>query len=295
MPSAIQNSFPLTPPLTLPAGVSENELHSFLRSVRPVDAPEKEMENYCDQDWRRFVYTWGLVPQIGGKCLELGANPYFTTMLLKRFTGLELTLANYFRAEMPSQSVQEVTYRDWRTDQPATEPLNYRHFSVESEPFPFPDGVFDVVLFCEIIEHLQLDPAAVLKEINRVLKPGGTLILTTPNVSRLENVAKMIAGVNIYDPYSAYGAYGRHNREYNKNDLYLLLSYCGFDLEVMFTADVHHNHAAGFFPIEPLIPLLKSRAPDLGQYIFVRCQANRPSGAKKPAWLYRSYPAQELE
>lgn len=295
MSAALQSSFPLGPPLTLPAGVSEDQLHSFLRSVRPADAPEKEMENYCDQDWRRFVYTLGLVPQASGKCLELGANPYFTTMLLKHFTSLDLSLANYFGAGLPSQSAQEVTYRDWRTGQPVSELLSYCHFSVESEPFPFPDGVFDVVLFCEIIEHLQLDPAAVLKEINRILKPHGTLVLTTPNVSRLENVAKMIAGVNIYDPYSGYGAYGRHNREYNKHELHLLLSYCGFDIDAMFTADVHHNNAAGFFAVEPLIPLLKPREHDLGQYIFVRCQAKRPSGTKKPAWLYRSYPAQELE
>ena len=115
MSAAIQSSFPLSPPLTLPAGVSEDELHSFLRSVRPADAPENEMENYCDQDWRRFVYTLGLVPQVRGKCLELGANPYFTTILLKQFTSLELTLANYFTAGLPSESAQQVTYRDLRT------------------------------------------------------------------------------------------------------------------------------------------------------------------------------------
>ncbi len=36
-------------------------------------------------------------------------------------------------------------------------------------------------------------------------------------VSRLENVCRMIAGVNIYDPYSGYRPYGRHNRENNKH------------------------------------------------------------------------------
>jgi SAM-dependent methyltransferase len=216
-------------------------------------------------------------------------------MLLRHFTRLELTLANYFSPSIPAKAAQEITYKGLGTHKAVTELLDYHHFSVESEPFPFGEASFDVVLFCEIIEHLQIDPVAVLREIHRVLRPGGTLILTTPNVSRLENVTKMIAGVNIYDPYSGYGAYGRHNREYNKHELHLLLGYCGFDIEAMFTADVHPNNAAGFFPVEPVIPLLKAREQDLGQYIFVRCRANRPSRSKKPSWLYRSYPDKELE
>lgn len=48
------------------------------------------------------------------------------------------------------------------------------------EPLPYADGSFDLVWCSEVIEHLQ-DPAASLAEMRRVLKPGGTLLLTTPN------------------------------------------------------------------------------------------------------------------
>jgi hypothetical protein len=51
----------------------------------------------------------------------------------------------------------------------------------------------------------------------------------------------MIVGTNMYDPYSAFGPYGRHNREYNKHELHLLLTYLGFTIDEMFTADVHDN------------------------------------------------------
>ena len=34
---------------------------------------------------------------------------------------------------------------------------------------------------------------------------------------------------------------------------------------------------------------------DLGQYLFSRSRTARPSGTRRPAWLYRSYPAGELE
>jgi SAM-dependent methyltransferase len=287
--------FPLSPNLPLPEGVSESELFNFLKSVLVTDAPPQEMANYCKQDFRRFVYTYGLAQNLSGKCLELGANPYFTTLLLQEFTRLELSLANYFGSNRENLVIQEVDYKDFKSGNHLSIQLESSHFNIEEEPFPFNDEEFEVVLFCEIIEHLLMNPVAVLKEIKRVLKPNATLILTTPNVSRLENVAKMMAGANIYDPYSGYGPYGRHNREYNKHELYLLLNYLGFTVDAMFTADVHENHASSYASVSELKSLLRHREMDLGQYIFVKAVNSGKAGERKPAFLYRSYPADELE
>lgn len=289
------NLFPVSPGLPLPEGVSESELFNFLQSVLVSDAPPQEMANYCQQDFRRFVYTYGLVRDLSGKCLELGANPYFTTVLLQEFTSLKLSLANYFGSYFGSQIVQEVTYCGYKSGEKLSIKFESSHFNIEEERFPFEDAEFDVVLFCEIIEHLLMNPVAVLKEIKRVLKPNGALILTTPNVSRLENVTKMIAGVNIYDPYSGYGPYGRHNREYNQHELYLLLDYLGFTLDAMFTADVHQNNAGCYSSVSQIEPFLKHRELGLGQYIFMRALNTGKARERKPAFLYRSYPADELE
>lgn len=46
---------------------------------------------------------------------------------------------------------------------------------------PFRDGVFESVLCSETVEHVR-DPEAVIREIHRVLEPGGTLLLTVPCV-----------------------------------------------------------------------------------------------------------------
>jgi SAM-dependent methyltransferase len=45
---------------------------------------------------------------------------------------------------------------------------------------PFADNSFDVVITCQVIEHIE-DDKAFLKEIHRVMRPGGLAIITTPN------------------------------------------------------------------------------------------------------------------
>ncbi|MEQ1849573.1 MAG: class I SAM-dependent methyltransferase [Candidatus Peribacteraceae bacterium] len=48
------------------------------------------------------------------------------------------------------------------------------------QPIPYPDGFFDTVIAGDVIEHVT-NPLFMLCEANRVLKPGGTLIVSTPN------------------------------------------------------------------------------------------------------------------
>lgn len=276
-----------SPPLPLPAGWSEDKLRSLISSVRVEGAPAAELQSYVEADFKRFVYTLGLVPEKSGQnVLELGANPYFTTTLLKKFRDANLFLANFFDASEPEGS-QKVTINE-------TGELieyGYKQFNIEKDSFPYEDDFFDVVLFCEIIEHLLSDPVHALTEIRRVLKPTGVLALTTPNVARLDNVRKVVAGENFYDPYSGYGPYGRHNREYTQQELFDLLSANGFSVRTMFTADVHPGHTSSSVSLNALAPLVKHRSTDLGQYIFCQSGVNHESkllDPVRPDWLYRS-------
>ncbi len=278
-----------SPPLPLPAGWGEDDLRALIGSVRVEDAPDEEMKMYVEADFKRFVYTLGLVPERSGQSvLELGANPYFTTTLLYKFREADLHLANFF-SQSEREGKQRVTIR--QTGEVIE--YAYKQFNIEDEAFPYADDSFDVVLFCEIIEHLLSDPVHALLEIRRVLKPGGTLVLTTPNVVRLDNVRKIIGGENVYDPYSGYGPYGRHNREYTQEDLFSLLSVNGFAVGTMFTADVNPGHTSSSVPLERIAPLVRHRQTDLGQYIFCQSSVNQVSKKLppvRPGWLYRSMP-----
>lgn len=56
-----------------------------------------------------------------------------------------------------------------------------------AEPLPFPDAAFDVAWCSEVLEHL-FDPAFALREMHRVLRPGGRLLVTVPYHGGLKNV-----------------------------------------------------------------------------------------------------------
>jgi len=62
-----------------------------------------------------------------------------------------------------------------------------RWLVAEATPLPFRDGSFDALFAGELVEHLP-DPQPGVAEFHRVLRPGGTLILTTPNRLRLANL-----------------------------------------------------------------------------------------------------------
>ena len=291
--------FPVGSAAELPDDLGESELREFLESVRVTDGSPEELRAYCRQDFWRFVFTHNLVRGLSGRCLELGANPYFTTMLLREFTDLELVLANYFgssaEAERSREFEQTVTFRDRASGELQETTFPSWLFNIETDRFPFDDASFDIVLCCEILEHLVADPTAALREIKRVLRPHGVLVLTTPNSNRLENVIKMVAGINIHDQYSGHGAYGRHNREYTKRELNVLLTYLGFEVDYLESADVYPNAAGELMDWRPLVPLVRQRERDLGQCLFARAYNRSPAGAKRPKFLFRSYPEQELE
>ena len=58
--------------------------------------------------------------------------------------------------------------------------IEVRYANLENEPFPFDNDVFDVVFSKSVIEHI-FKPENFMKESYRVLKPGGRIVLMTPD------------------------------------------------------------------------------------------------------------------
>ena len=108
--------------------------------------------------------------------------------------------------------------------------------NIEKDKFPYKDNYFDLVVFTEVLEHLPQSPLHALKEIYRVLMPQGKMVLTTPNIARSINRAKMILGKSVSYPLqqvlendgTGSNIYHRHNREYTLPELSTLTSHAGF-------------------------------------------------------------------
>ncbi len=65
---------------------------------------------------------------------------------------------------------------------------------------PYEDNFFDAVLFTEVIEHLE-NHRSILKEIYRVVKPDGVLVMSTPNILNLKSRVRFLT----YGFYNLFG------------------------------------------------------------------------------------------
>lgn len=260
---------------------SPESIKDYLSSFDLFAGNEAEGIGYLNLSLRRILVTLELIqpaPDSEGRLLELGANPYFLTLLLKKFSRYELTLANFFGKGGPAEGYGTHVVSSRRYGE--RHEFHYDHFNGEEAQFPYPDSTFDMVLNCEILEHLILDPTHLLCECHRVLKPGGLLLLTTPNVLAFQNLWRLGSGRNIYDLYSGYGVYGRHNREYTPSETISLVKGCGFSVNQVVLEDIY-KHAG-------LTRWLKRVRRYWRDNIFVVAQAHGRPIHSYPDRLYRS-------
>jgi SAM-dependent methyltransferase len=127
-------------------------------------------------------------------------------------------------------------------------PIGFAACNVEVDPLPFADGAFDAVVCCQVLEHFSHSHLPAVREMRRVLAPGGLIEIDVPNVASFRNRSRLLRGRNITYDYAEhylhaqpvlYGGRSffplRHNREFTRAELHLLLAEAGFrDIEVSF-------------------------------------------------------------
>ena len=85
--------------------------------------------------------------------------------------------------------------------------------SADEGGLPLADSSVDIVIMSELIEHL-VDPDRHLDEAWRVLRPGGTLLLSTPNLAAWYNRVLLACGIQpLFTEVSLRGIYGRPGTE----------------------------------------------------------------------------------
>jgi 2-polyprenyl-3-methyl-5-hydroxy-6-metoxy-1,4-benzoquinol methylase len=99
---------------------------------------------------------------------------------------------------------------------------------LNNEPIPFSDASFDLVFAGEVIEHL-VDTDGFLSEVWRCCRPGGNVLLTTPNLASFENRVRLLLGV--YPKWLNYSLDGSgHVRGYTPRILKHQLAAHGFQV-----------------------------------------------------------------
>jgi SAM-dependent methyltransferase len=103
-------------------------------------------------------------------------------------------------------------------------------------------AAFDLVFFAEVIEHLPLPGYIALQRLRAILRPGGTLICTTPNLNRLRNVVYMALGRRIFDNfrYPDDDVALEHVLEYSRDHLDWQFRRAGFDRYKVEYFQAHH-------------------------------------------------------
>ena len=171
-----------------------------------------EAPSYYVQQRRRYERTLrhiaGLSLPPGSRVLEIGGGQM--TLLCQRLFGHECVLADIGEE-----------YADAVTDH-----------GIDFQPcdLPFRDH-FDLVVLCEVIEHMPVPPHIVLGKIGSWIRPGGWLLLTTPNLYRIRNAVRLALGMKVFGHYF-YPERGQslgHPVEYTAEHMRWQLERAGFE------------------------------------------------------------------
>jgi len=150
-----------------------------------ITSGEWREEEYARLHWTRYEETWRIVQRLlpkKGKILEIGTLLGHIAMGLK-WKGYQVETvdikeeADRYRSHLAKYGIPEYSC------------------DLASENLPFPDSKFDLIVFTEVLEHINpLSLQHVVTEISRVLRTGGFLVLSTPNAFNLGARIRMLIG-----------------------------------------------------------------------------------------------------
>ena len=252
-------------------------------------SPDPAAKSYIETHLTRLEKTLAITPPggPGDRILEMGAYLQITPALKTRLGYAEVRACYYGPAGRiePRTSISTEGER-FRCD--------VELFDAEKDRFAYDDEYFSTVLCCELLEHLTEDPMHMMSEINRILKPGGHLVLTTPNIGSLRAIAAILEGYHpgffpayIRAPEDGAEPEARHNREYTPKEIVLLLLDSGFEVTLLETGAFREEPKPELAWVRHLLQRYELSEDLRGEGIYAVGRKTGSVRARYPAWLYQ--------
>jgi len=245
----------------------------------PKDAIRRLLEEYAGNDW--FVSTcWPenegrvqlmmcdvlarYVPDPGVRVLDVGCFNGYISFLFSQL-GYSVTATDVYESGDRERLFAESSIEFVLANLNDLDPFN----RVRSDSF-------DVVLMGEVVEHVLNWPLGLMRNIARIMRPGGLLIVTTPNPSTVMNAMRLLLDRSllwggrefIEMPKSDSGrmiCHGTiHYREYNAEEMRYLLDAAGFRVKQ------RRYLGMGSSPAQAVVKRLLKRSPIVNWLMSVR-------------------------
>lgn len=157
-----------------------------------------------------------------------------------------------------------------------------------------PEDSIDVVLFTEIIEHIAFNPVALWRTVHRVLRPGGTIVVTTPNYYALRGrawspmrfVRGRGAGLTVASLLDI-PTLGHHWKEYSRKELEEYFTRLSPDFRIAKALHMRDYRAAEFkSPLERTVMAIEGALPALrpNLHFEIGLDEKRHGIAIAPSW-----------
>jgi SAM-dependent methyltransferase len=118
---------------------------------------------------------------------------------------------------------------------PRASPIEFRKIDLNGPPYALADASAGAVVSVETIEHLE-NPRAFMREIARIVRPGGYVVVTTPNQLSLMSKLNLFVRNQFYDFQEAPGLYPAHITALLEEDLGRIAKECGLaNVEIRYT------------------------------------------------------------
>jgi SAM-dependent methyltransferase len=260
--------------------------------LSPDYSSQNYLNDYLKPHMRRFQITIELLFRICASTMRVIDVGSYGSLVpaLRQILGLtDITITT------PCQNNQPVSEETFLADAKNGNQFRFRadRFDLEG-PFPYPDEIFDIVIFTEVLEHLSVDPVHTLSEINRISKSGSWIVLSTPNCASAKSLARILRGgnPNCYPVYTKQPSRDRHNREYTPPEVRDLLTACGYEITALETHDVYDDQSLKwklvslFLRFSSFLSLGLVRWVDRGDTIFVLGKKISKVVNRYPGFLY---------